>query len=319
LGGSCGGDTRALTEVLLGQHDKLLETIGLEVFQMVNGDGSSRNFGFMTVVDASAASDVTSRTWLNTEGELMRVSPAKAIVAPAMHGANIGSDKRRFGSYASAAGGDTSLSKEVFVEYFDHSMQRYPVLVNPSYINDIVLKCLEGERGQAALVMASEQGVENKVNLIAQSFRREFGEDFNKLQLYMLEFNRVMELIIAAMQSHFGVQIQNSISRKRHQEGRPDAVADPNELAAAVNSCVEQTMGSAASAGQAAMSVDNVMPNPTMVTNAPTASHFISQINSNPIGQHMYTQHPGVQGQQSFVPMQHPPQQQMLQCPGYQR
>jgi hypothetical protein len=44
----------------------------------------------------------------------------------------------------------------------------------------------------------------------------------------MLEFNRVMELIIAAMQSHFGVQIQNSISRKRHQEGRPDAVADSN-------------------------------------------------------------------------------------------
>jgi hypothetical protein len=235
-----------------------------------------------------------------------------------MHGANIGGDKRKFGSYAAAAGGETSLSKEVFVEYFDHSMARYPVLVNPTYINDIVVKCLEGERGQAALVMASEQGVENKVNLIAQSFRREFGEDFNKLQLYMLEFNRVMEIIIAAMQSHFGVQIQNSISRKRHQEGRPDAVADSNELAAAVSSCVQEAMGSAASAGQAAMSVNNMMPNPSMVIDAPTASRFISQVNSNPIGQHMYSQHPGVQGHQPFVPMQHPPQQQLLQHPGYQ-
>ena len=157
-------------------------------------------------------------------GELMRVMPAKSIVAPAMHGANIGADKRKFGSYAAVAGGGTSLSKEVFVEYFDHSMARYPVLVNPTYITDIVMKCLEGERGQAALVQASEQGVENKLGMIGQCFRREFGDDFNKLQVYMCEFNRVMELIIAAMQSHFGVQIQNSISRKRHQEGRPDAV-----------------------------------------------------------------------------------------------
>jgi hypothetical protein len=253
---------------------------------------------------------ITQKQWLNTEGELMRVVPAKHIVAPAMHGANIaGGNKRKFSnSHASMAQGG-SMSKEVFVEYFDHSIAKYSLMSDPVYMSNLVHKCIESDRGQSAIVSAVGTGIQNNVGVMAQCFRQEFGGDFDRMGRHMEEFNRIMDQLVLVVQAHFGVSIQNHVNRKRHQSGQAPQDIPQDQLMEAQKNATSDLFQQAVASGQARMHVDNPMP--PMVAGQGPASNFnmVANMAANPLGYNM-AQNYGVnsgmmppQQQQHLMPM----------------